>query len=232
MPTQGDRLSFGRGIVGRIKVRKNGWTLRQRVRHRLVSSPRPSNFGDHHDLTNLVSTLGALSRSLRSGSSLRQAIAEAGSHQTSGVLHLLDQRLRSGLSLEEACGEFWSAPKSKRTFLRLRRIEADETALVIHVIELAHAMGGNEARLIDSLIHALIERQHIHSERQTQAATALSSMRMLTWLPIGCGLWIMTESPTSRSFIVHSTAGQICLVVGISLNFIGRHWAQRIVSPA
>jgi Flp pilus assembly protein TadB len=39
----------------------------------------------------------------------------------------------------------------------------------------------------------------------------------------------MAESPSSRSFLLHTTFGHICLIVGIFLNAIGRLWAKRIV---
>lgn len=220
-------------IRHRLKNVRQGVTRRQQVRYRLHSMHSPSVIKDHSDITDVISALGSISRSLRSGCSLRHAITQSGNRPSAGVIHAVAQRLSTGQALDEACADLRIIHPASRPSRRLRRTPqhlGNEASLVLSVIELAHSMGGDEARLFDSLIHTLIERRHIHNERQTQATTALSSMRMLTWLPIVCGLWIVTESPSSRTFIFHTTAGQICLVSGIALNLAGRTWARHIVN--
>ena len=208
---------------------RQGLTYRQRVRYRLmngdlaaVSVPRRilAKAFIYDNSIDLIAPLSTISRSLRSGSSLRQAISESGSSQSCGVIFLVAQGLSSGRSLDEVCSD-----------LRMKTAQdaSGDQILILHVIELAHSMGGNEAQLIDSLTDTLIERRQIHSERLAQAATALSSMRLLTWLPLICGMWMMAESPSSRSFLLHTTFGHICLIVGIILNSIGRLWAKRVV---
>ncbi len=208
---------------------RQGLTYRQRVRSRLmngdleaVRAPRRkfAKVFINDNPTDLIASLSTISRSLRSGSSLRQAISESGSSQSCGVIFLVAQGMSSGRSLDEVCSD-----------LRMKTAQdaSGDQILILHVIELAHSMGGNEAQLIDSLTDTLIERRQIHSERLAQAATALSSMRLLTWLPLICGMWMMAESPSSRSFLLHTTFGHICLIVGIILNSIGRLWAKRVV---
>ncbi|MFM7870191.1 MAG: hypothetical protein ACKPBG_00730, partial [Actinomycetota bacterium] len=66
-------------------------------------------------------------------------------------------------------------------------------------------------------------------ERSAQAATVRASMRLLTWLPLICGLWIASENPLTRQFLVETSGGRICLVTGIVLNLLGRLWSRRIV---
>ena len=208
------------------RVLRRGVTYRQRVRRRLAVHD------DRHDPSDLITALSSLTRILRSGQSLRQAIIEVGNHETSGVIHLLALRLSSGQSLDKACGDLLAKPHTARSIRLPGHQQETEGALVINVIELAYSMGGNEAQLIDSMIHTLIERRHIRLERQTQAATALSSMRMLTYMPVICGLWIVSESESSRTFIFHTAAGYICLGLGITLNVIGRVWSSLIVSSS
>ena len=212
-------------VLDRVRKLRSGGSRRQHVLHRLSSIEPVRDSNHHHDPTDLVSVLSSLARSLRGGDSLRQAIAGAGNLESTGVIHFLAQRLSSDRSLDQACADF----RAIHTARRRRPHSEDEAELVIGVIELAHSMGGDEARLIDSLIHSLIERRHIRHERQAHATTALSSMRMLTWLPVICGLWILTEKNSSRTFVLHTAIGRICLIGGIILNLLGRLWAQRIV---
>lgn len=215
-------------VKNRYRTSFQGVTLRQRIRHRLHASDSRTALNPECDRTDLVSVLSSLSRSLRGGHSLRHAVIEAGNQESAGVIHFLAQRLSAGSALDQACAEF----RARRTTRRRRPSTDDENSLVIGVMELAQAMGGDEARLIDSLVHSLIERRHVRHERQTQATTALSSMRLLTWLPIICGLWIVTESDSSRNFIFHTAAGRLCLIAGIVLNLMGRLWAERIVTSS
>lgn len=221
-------LPISSQILNRVRSLHRGLTLHGHVRHRLRSINPVLGSDDRHDTIDLVSILSSLVRSLRARHSLQQAIIEAGNHQSAGIIRYLAERLSSGRSLDQACAEFRAIDS---TYHR-RQKSGDVSALVIGVIELAHSMGGDEARLIDSLIHSLIERQHIRQERQAQATTVLSSMRMLTWLPVVCGLWIITESTSSRNFVLHTTVGRICLIAGILLNLLGRFWANRIVTPS
>lgn len=100
---------------------------------------------------------------------------------------------------------------------------------MIRMIGLAHSMGGDEAGLLEATMHSLIERRHERLERSAQAATARASMRLLTWLPLICGLWMAAENPLTRQFLVETAGGRVCLVIGIVLNLLGRLWSRRII---
>lgn len=192
---------------------------RRRIRRRLDSS----NPDRHSSSDDAVVILGSLIRSLRAGLSLRQAIIECGSHETHGITSQLASRLRHGDSLSEICAEF---PTSE---LRRRRSSTDEDLLVVRVIGLAHTMGGDQAGLLESVSQSIVDRRMAHQERLAQSATAMSSMRLLTWLPIVSGFWVASENPATREFLIHSRGGPFCLLTGVTLNLLGRLWAHRIV---
>jgi tight adherence protein B len=101
--------------------------------------------------------------------------------------------------------------------------------MVLHVIALASEVGGDIAQQLDCLIDTLLDRSISKAERQTQAATATASMRLITWLPVVCGTWILSDSPAVRNVLLATPLGWACLTVGVGLNFVGRTWTKRLV---
>lgn len=194
--------------------------MRQRVRRRLLNGPSVVQSPSTSDP---VVLLGSLTRSLRAGLTLRQAIIECGAHRTSDLAHRIAAQLQRGRSLTDVCSEL-SAPNHRRGAL------SEEELLVIRVIGLTHTLGGDEAGLLESVMHGIVERRQSRYERLAQASTAMSSMRLLTWLPVVCGIWIVSENPTTRHFLLHTPGGHVCSIIGCLLNLLGRFWSRRIVA--
>lgn len=189
---------------------------RWRIRRRLADpfrSWRPTSAVDP------VTILAAMARSVRGGLSLRQAIIDCGTRQSSGVVHLAARDLQAGRSLSDVCAHL--ADPAMRLPIEDRQM--------IRMIGLAHSMGGDEAGLLEATVHSLIERRQERLERSSQAAAVHASMRLLTWLPLICGLWIASENPLTRHFLVETSGGRICLVTGIVLNLLGRLWSRHII---
>jgi Flp pilus assembly protein TadB len=103
--------------------------------------------------------------------------------------------------------------------------------MALHVIALASEVGGDIAQQLDCLIDTLLDRSLAKAERETQAATATASIRLITWLPVVCGAWILSDSPAIRQVVFATPLGWACLTMGIGLNFIGRTWTKRLVHP-
>lgn len=105
-----------------------------------------------------------------------------------------------------------------------------DAVVALHVLSVADSIGGRIADQLESLIESLSERHHHRRERRTQAASAAASMRMLTWLPLICGILILTDSREIREFLLGTPAGWLCLSLGIGTNALGRLWLAREVS--
>lgn len=160
-----------------------------------------------------------MARSVRGGLSLRQAITECGSRQPAGAVHLAARELRAGRPLSEVCAHL-ADPTTRLS---------GEDRQMIRMIGLAHSMGGDEAGLLEATMNSLIEKRQERLERSAQAATMRASTRLLTWLPLICGLWIAAEDPLAWQFLVGTSGGRICLVTGIVLNLLGRLWSRHII---
>jgi Flp pilus assembly protein TadB len=131
-----------------------------------------------------------------------------------------------GDSLEAACRRTMNAIGERKH----PTTEERDSVLALHVLAVAGSIGGRVAEQLESLIDTLNEREHLRRERRTQAASATASMRMLTWLPIVCGSWLLLDNAEVRHFLIGSPSGWICLVLGVGSNIVGRLWLQREVA--
>lgn len=174
----------------------------------------------------LIASLAHVHRLVMSGHSLESAIANAVLNQPSRELTALYEQMARGDDVASACRSLaQSESGGKRPTHRDR-----DSAITLHVLSLAGSIGGRVADQLDSLIDILSDRAFLRGERRTQAASASASIRLLTWLPLVCGAWILLDSADVRSFLLGSINGWICLVSGIVLNLLGRTWMHRMVS--
>ena len=90
-------------------------------------------------------------------------------------------------------------------------------------------VGGESTRHIEALADTLRARRQAAADRLTQASTAIASIRLLTWLPAVCALWMVVDDPAVRSVLLGSPIGWTCLVAGVAFNLLGRHWTNRLV---
>ncbi len=174
----------------------------------------------------LIASLAHVHRLVMSGHSLESAIANAVLNQPARELTALYEQMARGDDVASACRSLLqSGDAGKRPTHRDR-----DVAITLHVLSLAGSIGGRITDQLDSLIDVLSDRAFLRRERRTQAASASASIRLLTWLPLVCGAWILLDSADVRSFLLGSINGWICLVFGVGLNLLGRTWTQRMVS--
>lgn len=132
-------------------------------------------------------------------------------------MRVIARRLVVGHSLSVICDE-------------LVRDESDrDVMMTLHVLGMCARTGGDIAITIDSLVITIEEREHARAERRAHAATALASIRLITWLPIVCGGYIVVDDANVRHTLVATPLGWVCIGVGASLNFVGRQWTNRLV---
>lgn len=211
---------------------------RRRLRGRLLSTEHDvqkkrvrkkrvrRNARSRHDDGKLIDSLVHIHRLVMSGSALDSSIAHAALVRPSFAISAVQARSKMGDSIEAACHRTLNAiSENKRP-----TPEERDSVIALHVLSVAGSIGGRVVEQIESLIDILNEREHLRRERRTQAASAAASMRLLTWLPIVCGAWILIDSPEIRHFLLQSPSGWMCLVLGVGSNIVGRLWLQHEVS--
>ena len=191
------------------------FTQRQRIKRRLTQA---TSFGNE----NIIDSLSAMTRSLRSGQSLASSLHQASITEPCDLLIRLAAAINNGQSLHQACNFLIEADEKQHT--------SGDLSVVLHVISLASEVGGDAAHHIDALIDTLLDRSHARQDRQAQASTAMASTRLITWLPVVYAAWIVSDSPAIRNTMLATPLGWTCLALGIGLNLVGRMWTKRLIN--
>ena len=162
-----------------------------------------------------ASFLDALSRRVRTGSSLSAALVdESPCH---GELALVAASVEAGSALVDA----------------LRAVgprDADQ-ALALQALSAAAQIGGPVAATLDGAAAVLRERAAARAERRAHSAQARLSARVLTVVPLAFAVWNFASNAPTRHLYATSVAALTCAVAGIVLNLSGWLWMLRIVGP-
>ena len=196
------------------KSRLQYFMTRRQTRRRLINN-------DIYGNRNLIDALSSMSRSVRSGLSLATALQISISQHPCDLFAQLHSLISRGMALNTACHKLLDDLSESA--------ENTDHMMTLHVIALASEVGGDIARQLDCLIDTLLDRSQAKVERQTQAATATASMRLITGLPVVCGAWILSDSPAVRHVLLATPLGWACLTIGVGLNFVGRTWTHKMV---
>ncbi len=169
--------------------------------------------------SSLPGALDEIARSLRSGGSLVQAIADA-AHATPGAigndLFQVAAAHRAGVPLADALARW----RSTRPIAGVR--------LTASALELGLAAGGAHARAIDGVAATLRDNLAITAEVRAQAAQAQASALVIGLAPIGFTALACLADHRTATFLFQTPAGLACLVVGLALDAAGAIWMGRI----
>lgn len=179
----------------------------------------------------LPATLDEVARALRSGASLRQALAGAaaggGGHPVGGAVRVAAAELRAvververGMALVPAL-EQWAVEQP-----------LPEVRLVATAIGVVAEAGGNAAQAVESVAATLRERHAAVEEVRVQSVQARLSATVIALLPLGFTVWCITTDPKAASFLLGTAAGWLCLTGGLALLAAGGWWMARIIGSA
>ena len=128
---------------------------------------------------------------------------------------LTDERL--GVPIEEGL---------RRVAARMESRDLEQVALLA---ELQRTAGGNAAEVLDTVVETLRERADVRRLVQTLTAQGRMARWILSALPIAAGLLLAAIQPTAILPMIHSSVGQIGLVVAAVLVLTGSFAIQKIV---
>ena len=173
-------------------------------------------------LSELSDLLDATARNLRLGKSMASALksaAETGTIKDPVISELVALTTR-GESFAEATKRLLPTAKANDLIFALRTIDLAATGGVGGVLALERAA------------IVLRERSTNINDRQMQASQAMLSTKVLSWAPVAVAGWLVATSSSVRSFLILSVSGWVCILLGLSFNYVGRRWMQTIVAPA
>lgn len=163
--------------------------------------------------------LEAMARSLRSGASLRQAVAEAGSATPGRLgreLAVVARQVEEGATLVAAL-EALSA-----------RHPAPGVRLAVAALCLSVETGGGQARAVDGVAATVRDRLAVAAEVRALASQARISAVVIGLAPLAFGAFAMATDPRTGRFLFHTPLGLTLLAAGCVLDGLGWLWMQRL----
>ncbi len=113
--------------------------------------------------------------------------------------------------------------------LTLDDVGVSHQKLVTRAIKAAKNAGPGAVAVLHGIADVLRRREAADLLREAQAATAVFSARVLTWIPGLAGLIMCVVDPRVRGFLLGTRAGWACVVVAVVLNLLAHAHMQRIV---
>ncbi|MGQ0520662.1 MAG: type II secretion system F family protein [Actinomycetota bacterium] len=167
----------------------------------------------------LPGAVDSIAAGLRSGASLRQAVAEAGwatpgplGADLRAVATAVDRGAGPGAALEG-----WAA----------RRPQAG-VRLVVAALCLGAETGGATARAVDAVAATLRQRLAAQAEARALATQARASAGVIAVAPLAfCALSTATD-PRSAGFLLRTPTGLVLLSAGLALDAAGAVWMARL----
>jgi tight adherence protein B len=211
-------LSFGAmvWIVAHFTLSK--WWTRRWLLNRLLGASPQSNTQAPKTIGSVADFLDAIAREVHSGYSLTLAFVNTAERFPNLawwtepiVVHCI-----RGHSLANAIADTtptnWTA----------------DVALATRTLSVASNGGYGIANTLEKSASILREREHIALERRAQTAQIRLSTSVLSWIPLVICVWVITRQSHTKTFLLQTPLGLMCIAVGLIFNIAGRNWIARI----
>jgi tight adherence protein B len=211
-------LSFGAmvWIVALFTLSK--WWTRRWLLNRLFGASHQSHTQVPHNLSSVADMLDAIAREVHSGYSLTLAFVNTAERfpNLAWWTEPIAVHCIRGHSLANAIADTtptnWTA----------------DVALATRTLSVASNGGYGIANTLEKSASILREREHIALERRAQTAQIRLSTSVLSWIPLVICMWVITRQSHTRTFLLSTPLGLMCIAVGLLFNIAGRNWIARI----
>jgi Flp pilus assembly protein TadB len=103
-----------------------------------------------------------------------------------------------------------------------------DVALATRTLSVASNGGYGIVGALEKSASILREREHIAHERRAQTAQIRLSTAVLSWIPLVICAWVITRQSHTRTFLLHTPLGLLCIAFGLLFNIAGRKWITQI----
>jgi tight adherence protein B len=211
-------LSFGVTVWLVAHFTLSKWWTRRWLLNRLFGASHQSHTQIPHNLGSVADMLDAIAREVHSGYSLTLAFVNTAERfpNLAWWTEPIAVHCIRGHSLANAIADTtptnWTA----------------DIALATRTLSVASNGGYGIANTLGKSASILREREHIALERRAQTAQIRLSTSFLSWIPLVVCIWAITQQSHTRTFLLHTPLGLLCIAVGLLFNIAGRNWITRI----
>ena len=171
----------------------------------------------------LPGAAAGLARSVHAGATLLGAIEEFGSVSAQPIsfdLATIAASVRRGGSLDAALRD-WEQSRPNCS-----------VGVLVAACRFGHAEGGNLAAALDGAAVSLLDRLEVADEARALSTQARSSSAVLVALPLFGAAGFSVLDPAVAATLFTTTAGWVCLVLGLGLDALGALVLSRMVRSA
>jgi tight adherence protein B len=211
-------LSFGAAVWLIAHFTLSKWWTRRWLLNRLLGASPQSHTQAPQNLGSVADLLDAIAREVHSGYSLTLAFVNTAERfpNLAWWTEPIAVHCIRGHSLANAIADTtptnWTA----------------DIALATRTLSVASNGGYGIANTLGKSASILREREHIALERRAQTAQIRLSTSVLSWIPLIICVWAVTRQSHTRTFLLHTPLGLMCIAVGLLFNIAGRNWIARI----
>jgi tight adherence protein B len=211
-------LSFGVAVWLVAHFTLSKWWTRQWLLNRLLGASPQSNTQAPQNLGSVADFLDAIAREVHSGYSLALAFVNTAERfpNLAWWTEPIAVHCIRGHSLANAIADTtptnWTA----------------DIALATRTLSVASNGGYGIANTLGKSASILREREHIALERRAQTAQIRLSTSVLSWIPLVICIWVITRQSHTRTFLLQTPLGLMCIAIGLIFNIAGRNWIARI----
>lgn len=169
----------------------------------------------------LPDTLSLLSNALKAGLSLPQALEVVARNATAPVsdeLHRAIREMNLGTSTPQALGNM------------VRRVGSEDLDLIVTAISIHSSVGGNLARILDSISHTIRQRVQMKAQVSAMTAQMRASGWIITLLPFIVAGVLDVITPTYFQIMFTTPLGRVMLGLVVISIFIGNVFIRRITT--
>ncbi len=161
-----------------------------------------------------------LGRLLRAGHSLDHAVATSSVRfPTSDLLQGISRQQSAGASLKQSI-----------EYIEVNNVHiATPEKMLCATLILAHAMGGNSARIFERIGDSFHQTYELIADTSSALAHVRMSMYVIVSLPVVMVIFSLFLGSDTTAFLFTHRIGWMCLIIGVSLEVAGTLWMKKLV---
>lgn len=101
------------------------------------------------------------------------------------------------------------------------RMPSSELAMMTRAIRIQSGTGGNLGKVLENLAETIKQRRKLNRKIAALTSEAKFTKYIISALPVGVGIFILTFEPDMREGLLYTLVGRICLAVVVGLIAIG-----------
>jgi tight adherence protein B len=164
-----------------------------------------------------------IANAVKGGQSVAQALQSVSDNSADPIaeeFHVAAREVELGASVDHALENM------------VRRLGSGDLRLVVMVIGIQHAIGGNLPAILTTIADTMRQRDEMREEVLAATAQSRASSLIITLLPVGAGAFLFFITPSYFAPMLANPIGWVMLGVAVGLLVVGNIVTRRLTAIA